>query len=147
MSAIRQTVHTGNTVVIYINGQKVGRATNFSPNERFNQEPAHEIGEIKVVENVPLRYEVSFTLTKFKIIKKSLKQQGIVPSPANVLKKDLLEFKVLDKITNQPLFAIIGCSCDDYRETISANAIVGEDATFFGIERIDYDENGQPITI
>ena len=142
---IRQTVHSGNTVLIYIDGKKVGRATNFTPSERFNQEPVHEIGEVKVVENVPLRYEGSFTLTKFKIIKKSLKQAGIVPSPNNVLKADLLEFKIMDKITGQPLASFKQCSADDYRETIAANAIVGEDATFFFIERIDYDENGQPI--
>jgi len=150
MPAIRQTVHSGNTVVIYVDtpgqqSQPVGRATNLTPNERFNQEAVREIGEIKVVENVPLRYEGSFTLTKFKIIKKSLKQSGLVPSVDNVLSKDLLNFTVIDKITGKPLTTFQGCSCDDYRETIAANAIIGEDATFFFLKRIDYDENGQPL--
>ena len=145
MPTIRQTVHTGNTVKIYANGQAIGRATNLTPNERFNQEPTHEIGNIKTVENVALRYEGSFTLTKFKIIKSSMKQLGLVPTPNNVLTKELLEFTVTDKITNQPICTFKGCSADDYRETISANAIIGEDATFFFIERVDYDGDGQPI--
>lgn len=145
MAGIRQTVHAGTTVLIFVNGQKVGRATNLTPSERFNQESVYELGEIKPAENVPLRYQGSFTLTRFKVIKASLKQLKIVPNANNVLKQELLEFKIMDKITGQPLASFVGCSVEDFRETITANAIIGEDATFFFLERVDYDENGQPI--
>lgn len=146
---IKQTVHSGNTVRIGLKTTTgitiIGRASNLTPSERFNQERVPEIGEIKPVENVALRYEGSFTITKFKIIKKSLKQQGIVPTPDKVLQADLLEFVVLDKITGKPITTFTGCSCEDFRETIAANAIIGEDATFFYLNRIDYDENGQAL--
>jgi predicted acyltransferase (DUF342 family) len=147
---IQSTVHTGNTVVIMVDigaqSIKVGRASNLTPNERFNQERVGEIGEIKPVEYVPLRYEGSFSLTKFKIIKNSLKQAGIVPTVDNVLTKPALTFTIIDKITSLAITSFVGCVCDDYRETIAANAIIGEDATFFYINRIDYDADGKAIT-
>jgi len=146
---IKQTVHSGNTVRIGIRKEGsiaiIGRASNLTPSERFNLERVPEIGEIKPVENIALRYEGSFTITKFKIIKNSLKQQGIVPSADKVLSADLLDFTVLNKITGKPITTFIGCSCEDFRETIAANAIIGEDATFFYLNRIDYDENGQAL--
>ncbi len=145
MSTIKQTVHSGNTVLLYINGKKVGRASNLSPDEDFGLEPIHEIGEIKPVENVATRYTGRVRLSKFKVIKQSLKQLGIVPTPENVLKTDTLEITMIDKITNQPLVTLRGCSAATYQENFQAGAIVGEDASFNYISRVDYDENGQPL--
>jgi hypothetical protein len=142
---IRQTVVTGNTVLIYCNGVKVGRASNLSPSLDFSPEAVPEIGEFKPVEYVQLRFNGSFTLGKFLLKNESLMQAGIIPTPDNALKQPVLEFQVVDKSTGNPLFSFKGVTVGNYSLNIQVNAIVGENATFNYTDIVAYDKNGQPI--
>jgi len=124
------TVHTGNTVIIKLNGQAIGRIQAGEGRRSFGQEGVYEIGDIMPKEHVPLRYEGGFTVDKFYIRKKSLVELGVASLAEEILTKGVIDIEVIDKTTNEVIRVYEGCSLQDYSESFRANAIAGENASF-----------------
>jgi hypothetical protein len=131
MSTIKkQTVHSGQTIKIKIDGQEVGRIQSGDGRRSFGQEGIYEIGSIMPQEYVPLRYEGGFTVDKFYVRKKSLADLGIAPLGEDVLNMDVLDIEVLDNDTGETIRVYEGCSVQEYSESFRTNAIAGENASF-----------------
>lgn len=136
-----QTVHSGCTVLIQINGVTVGRAQGLDARRSFGTEGVYEIGSIMPQEHINNRYEGSFTLERY-LIKandvtnaiagmKDLANLGISALGEEILTTDVIDFVVVDKASGNTIRAYRGCTSSDYSENFRVGAISGENATFY----------------
>ena len=124
------SVHAGHTIKIKIDKQEVGRIQSGEGRRSFGQEGVYEIGSIMPQEHVPLRYEGGFTVDRFYVRKKDLKQLGLASVGEEILQKDVIDIEVEDKQTGDIVRVYEGCSLQDYSENFRVNAISGENASF-----------------
>jgi hypothetical protein len=144
------SVHAGHTISIQVNGREVGRGQGFSARRGFRPDGVYQIGSIYPQEHVPLRYECTITLDRFLIRKKellgatsanigNLKEEGFaaigtgdIDGPGgDIMAMDLFDIVIRDKFDATGLVRrYIDCTLVDYAETVRANAIAGENATF-----------------
>lgn len=132
-----QTVHSGHTIKILIDGQEVGRIQSGDGRRSFGQEGVYEIGSIMPQEHVATRYEGSFTVDRFYMRKKDLKSIGLASLGEEILNMDVLDISIIDNYTGDTVRVYTGCSIQDYSETFRVNAISGENATFVYLEAND----------
>lgn len=127
----KQTVHTGATCLIKVNGEVVGRAQSLSPRTTYGTEGVYEIGTIMPQEHVHNRYEGSFTLERFLMRKEDLVSTGLIGLGEDILTKDIIDIEIINKADNKTLRVYRGCTFSDYTNSIRANAIAGENATVY----------------
>lgn len=125
-----QTVHAGHTILIKYGAAVIGKARGLEGERSFGTEGVYEIGSIMPQEHIPLRYEGSFTLERFLVRGNDLKRVGLVSLGEEILKKGAITIEVVDKYTGALVRAYHGCTLVSYRETMRANDIAGENATF-----------------
>lgn len=126
-----QSVHSGSTVVIKYKGQAIGRAQGLDARRSYGTEGVYEIGTIMPQEHIHNRYEGSFTLERYLVRTKDMIKMGIASLGAGILDIGELDFEVQDKLTGEAIRTYIGCTCSDHSENFRANAISGENATFY----------------
>lgn len=126
-----QSVHTGNTILIKYNGVVVGKAQGLDARRSFGTEGVYEIGSIMPQEHVQLRYEGSFTLERYLVKTNDLAKAGIAALGVEILEKGVLDFEVIDKLTNETVRVYRGCTTSDYSENFRVGAISGENATIY----------------
>lgn len=127
----KQTVHSGNTIVIKYKGQAIGRAQGLDARRSYGTEGVYEIGSIMPQEHIHERYEGSFTLERYMVRTKDMIKLGIASLGAGILDIGEIDFEVQDKLTGQAVRTYCGCTCSDHSENFRANAISGENATFY----------------
>jgi len=132
-----QSVHSGASIILKIDGQEIGRAQGIDGRRSFGTEGLYELGSIMPQEHVFNRYEGSVSLEKFYVKNKSLKDLGLLSLGADVLKRDKINIEVLDKETGAIVRTYRGCSAQDYSESFRVGAISGENATFAYLEASD----------
>lgn len=125
-----QSVVTGNTVLLKVNGVVVGRAQSLDGRRSFGTEGVYEIGSIMPQEHVNQRYEGTVQLDRFLIRKADLAQVGMAALGEEILTTDVIDIEVIDKDTKKPIRVYRGCTCVDYSETFKVGAISGENASF-----------------
>lgn len=128
-SEAKQTVVTGATVLLKIDGTTVGRAQSIDPRVTFGTEGVYEIGSIMPQEHVQNRYEGTFTLERYMLRETDLAHAGYIGLGEDILQKDIIDIEVINKLDNKTLRVYRGCTFSDYTNTIRANAIAGENAT------------------
>ncbi|MEJ8785045.1 hypothetical protein [Peptoniphilus sp. HCN-40583] len=128
-SEAKQTVVTGATVLLKIDGATVGRAQSIDPRVTFGTEGVYEIGSIMPQEHVQNRYEGTFTLERYMLRETDLAHAGYIGLGEDILQKDIIDIEVINKLDNKTLRVYRGCTFSDYTNTIRANAIAGENAT------------------
>lgn len=128
-SEAKQTVVTGATVLLKIDGATVGRAQSIDPRVTFGTEGVYEIGSIMPQEHVQNRYEGTFTLERYMLRDTDLADAGYIGLGEDILQKDIIDIEVINKLDNKTLRVYRGCTFSDYTNTIRANAIAGENAT------------------
>ena len=128
-SEAKQTVVTGATVLLKIDGTTVGRAQSIDPHVTFGTEGVYEIGSIMPQEHVQNRYEGTFTLERYMLRETDLAHAGYIGLGEDILQKDIIDIEVINKLDNKTLRVYRGCTFSDYTNTIRANAIAGENAT------------------
>lgn len=126
----QQTVHAGHTIKLKIDGKEIGRAQSISGRRSFGVEGQYEIGSIMPQEHVALRYEGSFTLEKYKVRKKSLKELGLAAFGVGILNMGVIDIEVTDIFTNEIVIVYRGCTLSENSEDVRANAFAGEQATW-----------------
>lgn len=129
-SVTNQSVHTGNTVYLMINGRVIGRAQSASGERQYGTTGIYEIGSIMPQEHVYLRYEGSLTLERMRMKKEDLAKLGITALGEDILKRDVIDIVMMDKLTKEVVVAYRGCSAQNYSESFTANEVVSESATF-----------------
>ncbi len=130
-SISEQTVHTGATVLIKYNGTTIGRAQGFDARRSYGTEGVYEIGTIMPQEHVQNRYEGSFTLERYLMRNEDLVSVGLAKLGEDILELGVLDIEVYDKTNQNNIRVYRGCTTSDYSENIKANAIAGENATFY----------------
>lgn len=128
-SEAKQTVVTGATVLLKIDGATVGRAQSIDPRVTYGTEGVYEIGSIMPQEHVQNRYEGTFTLERYMLRETDLAHAGYIGLGEDILQKDIIDIEVINKLDNKTLRVYRGCTFSDYTNTIRANAIAGENAT------------------
>lgn len=126
-----QTVHSGNTIVIKYKGSAIGRAQGLDARRSFGTEGVYEIGSIMPQEHIYNRYEGSFTLERYLVRTKDMIRLGIAALGVEILNIGELDFEVQDKLTGETVRVYKGCTLSDHSENFRANAISGENATFY----------------
>lgn len=132
-----QQVLTGTICQLKILNKEVGRAQSIDGRRQFGQEGVYAIGSIMPQEYVPLRFEGSVTVDSFFVRNNSLNDMGLAPLGVGILKMGVMDIVISDKysgVTTPTLKAVRGyrnCAINEYSENIRANAIVGENATWF----------------
>lgn len=125
-----QTVHSGNTVLIQVDGVTVGRAQSLDGRRSFGTEGVYEIGSIMPQEHINNRYEGSVSLERFLIKTNDLAKVGMAALGEEILTTDVIDIVVVDKASGETVRAYRGCTCADYSENFRVGAISGENATF-----------------
>ena len=130
-----QSVHSGNTVLLIVNNQIVGRAQSLEGRRSFGTEGVYEIGSIMPQEHINNRYEGTVSLERFLIKKADLAKAGLAALGEEILTRDIIDIMVLSKYkdnNNNPEVVRVyrGCTCVDYSENFRVGAISGENATF-----------------
>lgn len=126
-----QSVHSGNTIVIKYKGNAIGRAQGLDARRGYGTEGVYEIGSIMPQEHIHLRYEGSFSIERYLVRKKDMIKLGIASLGAGILDIAELDFEVQDKLTGETIRVYKGCTCSEHSENFRANAISGENATFY----------------
>lgn len=126
-----QSVVTGNIIVIKYKGSVIGRAQGLDARRSYGTEGIYEIGSIMPQEHVHQRYEGSFTLERYLVRTKDMIKLGIASLGAGILDIGVIDFEVQDKLTGKTIRVYKGCTCSDHSENFRANAISGENATFY----------------
>lgn len=134
----RQSVHSGSTIFLKVNGKIIGRAQALDGRRSFGTEGVYELGSIMPQEHVNNRYEGTVSLERFLIRKNDLARAGLAALGEEILTRDIIDIEVISKYTGQdnspdPALAVRvyrGCTCVDYTETFRVGAIAGENATF-----------------
>lgn len=146
--------HAGHTVRILVGGVEIGRIQSLSARRNFGMQGVYQVGSIMPQEHTATRYEGTITVDRF-FVRKSIVGQ-LVRSIRDQLKQyagysestplgeedlimnlDILDIILEDKYSGVPIRKYMGCSLGDYTETIRANAIAGENATFMYLECSD----------
>lgn len=125
-----QKVESGNTIYLMVNGKIIGRAQGLNARRSFGTQGVYEIGSIMPREHVPLRYEGTATLDRFLVKEKSLAEMKLAALGEEVLKMNVIDIEVHDRLTDNIIRVYRGCTISDYSEVIKVNAICGENATF-----------------
>ena len=127
----KQTVHSGNTVLLKVNGSIVGRAQSLDGRRSFGTEGVYEIGSIMPQEHINNRYEGTVSLERFLIKKADLAKVGLTALGEEILTKDIIDIEVIDKATGETVRVYRGCTAQDYSENFRVGAISGENASFY----------------
>lgn len=132
-----QTVHSGATVLLMIDGTVVGRAQGIDGRRSYGTEGVYEIGSIMPQEHIYNRYEGTVTVERFFVKRNDLTRLGITALGEDILSKDILDIVVIDKATGGVIRAYRGCSAQDYSENFRTGTISGENASFAYLKASD----------
>lgn len=138
-----QTVHSGHTIRIKVNGATVGKAQGLDARRSFGTEGVYEIGSIMPQELVHNRYEGSLTLDRFFIRRNDLVKQGIAALDDSVLQMAVLDFELVDNYTDETVRIYKGCRIQEYSESFRVGTIAGEHATFLYQKAMDGSEGNK----
>lgn len=129
----KQTVHSGNTVLLSIDDKVIGRAQSLSSERSFGTTGVYEIGSIMPQEHIFLKYEGTVTLNRLRMRKEDLVSAGYSALGEDVLKIDVIDISLLDRTgsSTKVIETYSGCSIDSYNTEVRANEIASEEARFF----------------
>ena len=138
-------IFTGARARFYLNGVPVGYATNVSGTEEIQYDDAEVLDRIEVAEQVPTAYRVSMRASFLRIVGKSVKARGWMPSTGknsdehllNILNAGDLTARIEDSATNTTLYVFEQVKAQNNNWTINARGIVGEDVDFVAIRMKD----------
>jgi hypothetical protein len=132
------TFGSAHNILLKINGQKVGSCRSISLKQEFGTEGAYVIGSIMPAEHVPHKWSGPIDCDKF-FIRKDLAAAvaNFEVSGEGVLYIEPLDIEVIDKANGKTVFVAQTCTVVNTDITISANAFIGERATFLplGVKR------------
>ncbi|AKA61286.1 virion structural protein [Staphylococcus phage Stau2] len=107
-SEAKQSVHTGNTVMIMVKGKPVGRAQSAKGQREYGTTGVYEIGNIMPQEHVYLKYAGTITLERLRMKKENFADLGYASLGEEILKKDIIDILVVDNLTKQVIISYHG---------------------------------------
>lgn len=141
-------VFSGARARLLINGRKVGYARNCNGREEIQYDPVEVMDNIEVEEHVPVRYRVSFSMSRVRIVKETLKSLGYYPqlgaNPSehlsNILTSGVLTVTIEDNKTGAIIMTLEQARAQSKGFSIDATGMVSEDVDFVAIRARDESE-------
>jgi len=141
-------VFTGARARLLIDGQKVGYARNCNGREEIQYEPVEVLDNIEVEEHVPVRYRVTFSMSRVRIVKETLKSLGYYPKLGNnpgehllnILTSGTLTVAIEDNKTGSPIMILEQAKAQSKNFSVDASGMVAEDVDFVAIRMRDESE-------
>lgn len=131
MPQVNVKTHSGNRVIVKLDGQSVGLIQSVRMNDDYGPEPASGIGDIEVQEYVPTMARYSLNVSNMVLRQENMRTKGLTPEDADgVLKGIVFDFEVYDKDTNTLLRKYSGCSYASGDLEVSKHSIVMSNAMF-----------------
>lgn len=148
MAVDKGFVFTGARARILFNNKSVGYGTGCNSRENINFEKVRPLGNIRVVENVPTSYDVSFTMDFARVVNSSLKAAGIFPKTGiddeahlrNILTNGLLTIVIMDRVTDKPIGTLHEAQCSMRGMNVGGQGVVGENTEWVGTVLTDESE-------
>jgi hypothetical protein len=124
--------------IFLIDGVPVGRASRLTVDEDLGSVPVQEVGEPGPLEYVNTAYRCTLTVSSFRILGKKLRDAGLRINKEEVLTCGALDIQVVTR-EDPPRVLETYTHCTLARGSIdfSANAIVGQNAVFNVVARIE----------
>ena len=141
-------VLTGARARFFINGVRVGYATNVNVSEAVGYKEILGLDNIEVDEFAPISYRVTFTASMFRIIGETLKSQGWFPTNGadtaehleNILVNGDLTATVEDAKTGKCFATLQKVKLASHDWAADARGIMGENCTFNCVKVSDESE-------
>lgn len=130
-------VFSGARARFKVDGNVVGFAGGVSGTESIDYEPVDVLDLLEVREFVPVAYRATLNAQIFRVIGKSLKALGILPTEENILTSGDLTCTVEDRLTGNTMAQFEACKCQEHAFDITARGIVSENVTFVTIRLRD----------
>lgn len=128
-------VHSGNRVVIIMDGKQVGLIQNVSANDDYGPEPASGVGDIHAQEYVPTMARHSLNVSTMLLRRGALLEAGIaVENGDGALKGLVFDFEIYEKDTGTLLRKYLGCSYASGSLDISKHAILMQSGMFNALD-------------
>ncbi len=123
--------YSGNRLVVLLDGQEVGLLQSVRANDDYAPAPSSGIGDIHVQEWVPTMAHYVLSIQSMVLIKKNLRNQGIIPENADaVLQGNVFDIVEQSKDSGAVVRKYMGCSYASGDTEVTKHAIVMSSATF-----------------
>lgn len=127
--------HSGNRIVVRLDGQDVGLVQSCRMNDDYAPEPASGVGDIHVQEYVPGMARHSLSVSQMVLKRSNMRLKGITAMNADDMLKGLVfDIVTYDKDTGAELRRYVGCSFASGSVEVSKHAIVTAEAQFNALD-------------
>lgn len=108
---LSQRIATGARTKIYLDGREVGHATDVDVNAQYNQQPVEELGDPIATAILTVGVSADMNFGKMRLVDLDPALEKLVPrnDPEAIIMFPEMECMVFDRITDKPLFKVIGC--------------------------------------
>jgi len=127
-------VITGARAIFRINGQKIAYASNVSYNENITVEDINVLDKINPEELAETGYTVDFTATTFVTEDATIKDLGIMPRFADILKAGVLTAELIDRNSEKVLLVLSGVKSLGRSGTVDSRGTLTETWNFRGLK-------------
>lgn len=131
----------GNTVAVVLGDQIIAFAQTVGHQLPFGTEQLYGIGSSKPQEIQQLRMSPQFSLDAFALTDAGQKvlQNGV--NLSYILAGNQFTMHVQDGLTNTVMFSYVGAKCQNFSESIPANAPIRDSYSFLAMDVLDPDGN------
>jgi hypothetical protein len=139
-------VFSGPRARFLIKGEPIAYAGGVSGEETIDYEPVDVIDLLTVKEHVPVAYRATLNAQVFRVIGKSLKAQGLFPSPEKIINSEAMTAVIEDAepvsgSPRRPIARFIGVRTAGHTFDVTARGLVSENVTFVAIRAFDEGDN------
>jgi len=135
MAQQNQKVRSGNRVVIFMDGVKVGLLQSVSMNDDYGPEPASGIGDIHVQEHVPTMARHTISVTQMVLNRGALRQLGVTAENGDdVLQGLVFDIETQSRDDNTTLRKYVGCSYASGSVDVTKHAIIVSSGQFNALD-------------
>jgi len=128
---------SGARAVFLIDNVPVAFAGGTSGGEELQYDPIDVLNLLEVREFVPVAYHATLNAQIFRVVGKSLKALGIMPTEDNILTTGDLSAAIQDTITNETVALFQGVKCSGHNFDVTARGVVQEQVSFVAIRMLD----------
>ena len=138
---VANKVQNGNTVLVQLGDQTIMFAQTLGHSLPMGAEQIYGIGTSKPQEIQQLRMSPSFSLDSF-----ALTPAGatVLQGGANlnyILAGNQFTMTVIDGVSDTPLFVYVGAKCQNFSESVPANAVIRDTYSFLALDVLDGNGN------
>lgn len=129
--------HSGNRLLIEMDGQTVGLLQSVRASDSYGLEDASGIGDIHVQEHVPTKAVHALSVSAMALFTGNLRQRGLMPENGDAaLQGMVFDVVCYSRDTGKRLFKYISCSYDSGDVDVSAHRITMQSGQLKALDRL-----------